>query len=177
MSAASHFWSAGPLAAAGWIVLGWTLLCLGLTVLFIVTASAVRRRRRDRREADHAASLPAGPPPVIEPRDVDGLNALVATAALTPDALPDAVPVIPGPAADPARVIADAIDHLASGIAATRLGCEPHIATQWQARAARQLHRLDADQLTDQLLTALAEVAAKRADALLHPAPAHPQES
>lgn len=156
------------MSAAAWMITGLALLAggsVGLGALWLARSGG-----RDRVD-EHAAT--AALDPATSPEHL----ARTAQAALTPDALPDAVPVIPGPVADPGPVIAAAVDHLASAIAAQRLGCDPGIATQWQARAHRALHRLTADQLTDQLLTALVVVAAERADELLHPTPTTPQES
>ncbi|MFV2094861.1 hypothetical protein ACFHW1_05130 [Micromonospora sp. LOL_014] len=145
------------------LIAGWLLVIAAAAALgWLAGQRHCPTCARDRREADHAATLPDAPPPA-------------AVAALTPDALPDgAAPIVPGPPADPGPAIAAAIEHLASAIAAERMGCPPHIADQWTARAIRALHRLDADQLRDALLIELDAAATCRADELV---PATPQES
>lgn len=159
---ASHFWSLASIAGPpDWLlILGWLLVIAAAAALgWLVGQRHCPTCARSRREADHAATLPTDPPPA-------------AVAALTPDALPDgAAPVVPGPTAEPGPVIAAAVEHLASALVATRLDLGDDIATQWRARAYRELYRLDADQLRDELLTALVAAAADRADALFTPTP------
>ncbi|ROO51044.1 hypothetical protein EDC02_5908 [Micromonospora sp. Llam0] len=175
MSAASHFWSSGPLGSGidSMVIVGLVLTAAGALALAWLWLRDARAddTARDEREADHAAT--AALDPATSPEHL----ARTATAALTPDALPDAVPVVPGPPAEPGPVIADAIEHLASAIVATRLDLGDDIATQWRARAYRELHRLDADQLRELLVVELDAAATCRADELLHPTPTTPQES
>lgn len=172
---ASHFWSLAAYAGPpDWLlILGWLLVIAAAAALgWLVGQRHCPTCARDRREADHAAT--AALDPATSPEHL----ARTATAALTPDALPDGTaPVVPGPPVPPGPAIADAIEHLASAIAAERMGCEPHIADQWTARAIRALHQLTADQLRDALLVELDTAATCRADELLTPTPSTPQES
>jgi len=125
-----------------------------LAAATLALAVLLPRAGRDKREATHAATLPG-----------DLVNLAVAQALLTPDALPTRAPAAPGP------VIADAIEHLASAIAAHRMGLADDIADAFTTRAADTLSTLTADQLVDQLLIALDGVADERADELLSPTP------
>lgn len=156
------------MSATAWMITGLALLSGGGAVtaaLALIRSGRHDDGGRDAREAEHAATLPVDPPPV-------------AIAALTPDALPDgAVPVVPGPSADPGQVIADAVEHLASAQLARWLDLGDQVAAGWETRATDALTQLTAPQLVAVLLTELGAAAADRADQLLTATPAHPQES